>query len=225
MKKGLLLFNISLLLLSCSFAQTMPDKKYTYLALGDSYTIGESVSAEDNFPFQTIKLLKKEGYVFQEPTIVAKTGWTTDELQRGIRKVSLEKEYSVVSLLIGVNNQYRGRALDEYANHFEELLKQSIQYAGNKVNHVFILSIPDWGITPFAEGRDRNKIAREIDAFNEAAKKLAAVYSVHYVEITTGTREALNDNSLLAEDKLHPSGKEYFRWAQKLVTLIATELK
>lgn len=225
MKKSRLLFLIFLVAFHYSFAQTMSEKKYTYLALGDSYTIGESVSAENNFPFQTVKLLQKAGYLFQEPAIVAKTGWTTDELQNGIAKASLEKEYHVVSLLIGVNDQYRGRNINEYAIQFEELLKQSIRYAGNNVNHVFILSIPDWGATPFAEGRNRNQIAKEIDEFNEVAKKLAANYKTHYIDITPGTREASNNNSLLADDKLHPSGKEYFRWAQKLAGLMALELK
>ena len=141
----------------------MQQKKYTYLALGDSYTIGEGLPMQDNFPYQTVQLLSESGYSVEIPTIVAKTGWTTDELQRAIGSHILQTRYDFVSLLIGVNNQYRGTGLEEYAKQFEELLQQAIQFAGNS-SHVFVFSIPDWGVTPFAEGRDREYIANRIDA-------------------------------------------------------------
>ncbi|MDF2189340.1 SGNH/GDSL hydrolase family protein [Paraflavitalea sp. CAU 1676] len=188
----------------------------TYLALGDSYTIGEGVAEADNFPHQAVQLLKDAGYAFDDPQIIAKTGWTTDELVDGIRAASPQGQYSIVSLLIGVNNQYRGRSPEEYAKEFEGLLKQAIAYAGADANRVFVLSIPDWGVTPYAEGRDRAQIAREIDAFNAVNKAIAAQYQVHYIDITPGTREAASDHSLLTGDKLHPSGKDYGRWAAKL---------
>lgn len=188
----------------------------TYLALGDSYTIGEGVAEAENFPHQAVRLLNQAGYAFNNPQIIAKTGWTTDELAEGIRAASTQGHYDIVSLLIGVNNQYRGRSSAEYAGEFESLLQQAIAFAGNEGNHVFVLSIPDWGVTPYAEGRDRDKIARDIDEYNAVNKKIAGQYKVHYIDITPGTREAAADHSLLTSDSLHPSGKDYRRWAEKL---------
>ncbi len=121
---------------------------YSYLALGDSYTIGENVPIYDSFPYKTVQLLRKAGYSFYAPEIVAKTGWTTDELQTGIASNKLLPQYDIVSLLIGVNNQYRARSLQEYTQQFEALLQQAIGFANNKHTHVFVLSIPDWGVTP-----------------------------------------------------------------------------
>lgn len=199
-----------------SMSETNAQKNFTYLALGDSYTIGESLPLEDNFPHQTVALLGKKGMLMADPEIVAKTGWTTDELMVAISKRTLNSNYDYVSLLIGVNNQYRGRDIATYKKEFEQLLLQAIQFAGGNTQHVFVLSIPDWGATPFAEGRDRKKIEREIDQFNSINKKTAGEHKVHYIEITAGTREAKQDLSLVAEDKLHPSKKEYARWAEKL---------
>ena len=206
-----------------SIMETNAQKTSSYLALGDSYTIGESLPLEDNFPHQTVALLRKKGISITDPEIVAKTGWTTDELMDAISKRSLKSSYDYVSLLIGVNNQYRGRDIASYQKEFEQLLLQAIQFAGDKPQHVFVLSIPDWGATPFAEGRDRKKIEREIDQFNAANLKIAQQYKVHYLEITAGTREAKQDLSLLADDKLHPSKKEYARWAEKLSRTIIME--
>jgi lysophospholipase L1-like esterase len=188
----------------------------SYLALGDSYTIGESLPLKDNFPYQTVDLLKQKGIQMTEPVIVAKTGWTTDELMDAIEKRQIKGQFNFVSLLIGVNNQYRGRDIDTYQKEFEQLLQQAIGFAGGNRNHVFVLSIPDWGATPFAAGRDLVKIAREIDQFNAVNKKISEQYKVNYIEITLGTREASKDASLVADDKLHPSKKEYGRWAEKL---------
>jgi lysophospholipase L1-like esterase len=191
---------------------------YSYLALGDSYTIGEGLPVYENFPYQTVQRLRKAGYALYAAEIVAKTGWTTDELQAGIDNSSFLNTYDVVSLLIGVNNQYRGRSLQEYTVQLESLLKQAIRFAGNKASHVFVLSIPDWGVTPFADNSGKNAatIAHEIDGFNAVNKSLADKYSVHYIDITPGTRLAANDTSLLAADQLHPSAKEYGFWAEKL---------
>ena len=189
---------------------------YSYLALGDSYTIGESVPIHESFPYQTVQLLRKAGYGLYAAEIVAQTGWTTDELQTGINNSHLLPAYDMVSLLIGVNNQYRGRSLQEYNQQFEALLQQAIGFAGNQAQHVFVLSIPDWGVTPFAAGKNSIAIGQEIDVFNAANKLFAEKYSVNYIDITPGTREAASDSSLLAADQLHPSGKEYARWALKL---------
>jgi lysophospholipase L1-like esterase len=193
---------------------------FTFLSLGDSYTIGEQVAAAENFPSQTVKLLREAGYTFHDPEIVAKTGWTTDELLQAIENHSFKSSYDFVTLLIGVNNQYRGRTVENYKPEFEALLNQAIQFANGKAGHVIVLSIPDWGVTPFALDRDREKIRKEIDEYNSANKKIAAAHGVQYIDITPFTREAVNDNSLLAMDGLHPSGKEYSRWAEKIVHVV-----
>ena len=202
----------------------MSGKSYTYLALGDSYTIGETVTTTDNFPNQVVQLLRRDSFNFITPEIVAKTGWTTDELQSAINKHHFQNRYDFVSLLIGVNNQYRGRSLDEYKKELESLLKQAIQFAGNDTSHVVIISIPDWGVTPFAGGRDRAQIAKEIDEYNSANKEIARQYNIYYIDITSWTREAASDNSLLATDGLHPSGKEYKRWAESIAEFIKSKL-
>ena len=188
----------------------------SYLALGDSYTIGEQVEMNNNFPFQTVQLLRKKHINVADPVIIATTGWTTDELLASIREHNLKDSFSFVSLLIGVNNQYRGRGLVNYKHEFEELLQISIGYAGGKPEHVFVLSIPDWGVTPFAEGRDRQLIAKEIDEYNAANKEITLAHKCHYIEITKSTRQNGTNKDFLAEDGLHPSGKEYEVWAKRL---------
>jgi lysophospholipase L1-like esterase len=202
----------------------MMNNQYAYLALGDSYTIGESVPMYENFPYQTVQLLRKAGHHFYAAEILAKTGWTTDELQNGINAARFQSSYNFVSLLIGVNNQYRGRSVQEYQIQFENLLQQAIRFANKDAAHVFVLSIPDWGVTPFAKDRDIKKISSEIDAFNAANKKLTEAYQCNYINITPLTREAAVDTTLLAADQLHPSGKDYKRWAQLLSTAIIHKL-
>ena len=199
-------------------------KSHSLLALGDSYTIGEQVENRLNFPNQLVGLLNQKGFDFSLPEIVAKTGWTTDELQGAIKEANLDKNYDFVTLLIGVNNQYRGRPVNDYTPEFEALLEQAIQFAGNHTDHVIVLSIPDWGVTPFAgvQGRDRQQVAKEIDTYNEANRRIADRYHVHYIDITAWTREAATDHSLLATDGLHPSAKEYKRWAEKITAWIDT---
>lgn len=211
-------FSSCLALLIFITAMKVPssEKTYTYLALGDSYTIGEKVAAEENFPSQTVRLLREKGRKLAAPRIVAKTGWTTGELQAELNKARLKKQYDLVTLLIGVNNQYRGLKVVDYIPEFEQLLKQAIKLAGNDTTHVVILSIPDWGVTPFAEGRNRKQIAAEIDAYNAANQLLAEKYNIHYINITPGTRKASSDPGLLAEDGLHPSGKAYAEWAAEI---------
>jgi len=216
-----------ILIFSCAKKESYPlqmtnqtKMPHSYLALGDSYTIGQSVMASENFPNQTVQLLKNQGYDFKSPEIVATTGWTTDELQNNINNHSFIPPYDIVTLLIGVNNQYRGRPVDTYKPEFENLLKQAIQFAGGKADRVIVLSIPDWGVTPFASSRDRDQIAREIDEYNAANKTISENYKVNYIDITPWTREAANDLSLLAADGLHPSAKEYKRWSEKLAEKI-----
>lgn len=194
----------------------------TYLALGDSYTIGEQVPYEKNFPNQTAALLK---ITVALPKIIATTGWTTDELDNAINEANITGTYNIVSLLIGVNNQYRGRSLSNFKIEFDHLLQRAIQFANNKASHVFVLSIPDWGVTPFAEGRDRKKVAEEIDAYNKVCEEAAEKFSTHYIDITAAQRVDGNKDAFLAADKLHPSGKEYAKWATKLAAAIKTEFK
>lgn len=207
------------------YFQPMSKKSFTYLALGDSYTIGEGVPVYENFPYQTVQLLRAAGRTFHAAEIVAKTGWTTDELQAGMQATHFLPSYDIVSLCIGVNNQYRGRSAEEYHAQFEALLQQAIQLAGNKAQHVFVLSIPDWGVTPFAKDRDSTAIAQAIDEYNAVNKKVAGKYEVNYIDITPGTRLAKDDSSLLAADQLHPSGKEYGQWAKQLCAGITTIIK
>lgn len=197
---------------------------YTYLALGDSYTIGEQIPFAENFPNQTVQLLRESGFAFYAPEIIAKTGWTTDELGNGIEETILLENYDIVSLLIGVNNQYRGRSADEFKIEFEQLLQKAIQFAGNKPHRVFVLSIPDWGVTPFAEGRDRKQVAAEIDAFNYVCESLAKEFHTGFINITASQRKDGNKNEFLATDGLHPSGPEYKKWAAKLADAILKEL-
>ena len=200
---------------------------FSYLALGDSYTIGEQVLPEENFPNQTVTLLNKSGsaaYHFAAPQIIAKTGWTTDELDAAIDSANILKEFDIVSLLIGVNNQYRGRPVNNFKIEFEHLLQRAIQFAGNKPQRVFVLSIPDWGVTPFADGRDRKQVADEIDAYNSVCQNSAAAFQSHYINITASQRADGNKTAFLAPDGLHPSGKEYKKWAGKLTDAILKQL-
>ncbi len=198
---------------------------HTYLALGDSYTIGEQVAQKDNFPFQTVGLLRQQHLDVADPVIIATTGWTTDELAASIREHNLRESFSFVSLLIGVNNQYRGQTVDNYRQEYLQLLNQAIAFAGGKPDRVFVLSIPDWGATPFAEGRDRQQIATEIDAYNAACKEITLAHKCHYLDITGSTRENGNKTEYLAGDGLHPSGKEYAVWAGHLADMVLDVIK
>jgi lysophospholipase L1-like esterase len=184
-----------------------------YLALGDSYTIGESVAEGERWSTQLTRILEEEG-IQVELTIIARTGWTTDELWQGMQASRIGPPYDLVSLLIGVNNQYRGYDIHEYREQFVFLLSKAMEYAGGDPTHVIVLSIPDWGVTPFAQDRDGEQIAKEIDAFNAVNREESEKAGVHYVDITPGSRRARNDNSLIAADGLHPSGKMYSEWAR-----------
>lgn len=198
---------------------------YTYLALGDSYTIGELVPAKENFPHQLVALLKKDHFDIADPVIIATTGWTTDELATSIREHNIHETFSFVTLLIGVNNQYRGRDVENYKAELTSLLNQAIVFANGHARHVFVISIPDWGVTPFAEGKDRQKIAHEIDAYNNAAKEITLAHKCNFTDITDSTRKNAADKDFLAEDGLHPSGKEYAVWAERLAPVIEKVLK
>ena len=198
---------------------------FSYLALGDSYTIGESVPLYESFPYQTIQLLRKANLHFHAPEIVAKTGWTTFELAEHILHTRLNEHYDFVTLLIGVNNQYRELSIADYATDFEFLLRKAIHFAGEKKENVIVISIPDWGVTPFAKKRDAKKIAAEIDEYNKINKAITEQSKIKYLDITPNSRTANNDVTLIAADGLHPSGKAYAQWAGMLAPLIQKSIK
>lgn len=195
---------------------------FQYLALGDSYTIGESVEEAERFPNQLASMLEDEGLTVGV-TIIARTGWTTNELWEGIQASTVKPPYDLVSLLIGVNNQYRGYDIKKYREEFIFLLGKAIEYAGGDATRVIVFSIPDWGVTPFAAGRDTTKIATEIDAFNQVNLEESQKAGVDYVDVTPVSRRAVDDKSLIASDGLHPSGSMYAQWAQ-LALPIALEI-
>lgn len=196
-----------------------------YLALGDSYTIGESVLESERWPNQLAGFLKTSPDQEIEVTIIARTGWTTAELWQGIQAQQVSPPYDMVSLLIGVNNQYRGYDINEYREEFRFLLAKAVEYAGGDPGRVFVLSIPDWGITPFAKGRDAEKIAQEIDAFNAVNLEESQKVGVAYVDVTPISREAVNDPALIAGDGLHPSGKMYAGWAELALSIASKILE
>jgi lysophospholipase L1-like esterase len=188
----------------------------SYLALGDSYTIGESVNESERWPNQLALALTKKGVSVSQPKIIATTGWRTDNLKDAIIKEDLKHDYDLVSLLIGVNNQYQGKPADQYAMDFEDLLKTAIQLAKGKSNNVFVVSIPDYGFTPFGLAK-KETISKQIDEFNAINKKISKKYKVAYYNITDISRKGLEEPSLVAPDKLHPSGKMYTLWTERIL--------
>lgn len=194
----------------------------SYLALGDSYTIGEQVPLHENFPSQVVQNLRNRytDHHWLAPEILAKTGWTTDELLDACRGYVFLPEYDFVTLLIGVNNQYRGRDAESFRTEFRVLLNKALALAGDRPNRVMVLSIPDWGVTPFAAGRDLDKIREEIDLFNRICSVEAEEAGTHFIDITTSQRADGANPDYLAGDGLHPSGKEYAKWAEPVSRLI-----
>ena len=188
----------------------------TFLALGDSYTIGEGVLLKDSFPYQTVQLLRLQNIEVAAPEIIAKTGWTTKNLIEGICSTKLLPKYDFVSLLIGVNNQYDGVSFEDFEKEFEVLIEKSIAFTNNNSNHVFVFSIPDWGATPFAVDRDRVSITSEIKKYNNYCKLISEKYNCVFIEITESYILDAVKEEFLAADKLHPSGKEYGKWAEEL---------
>lgn len=198
-------------------------KNLSYLALGDSYTIGEAVAQAESFPYQLTALLNANGLAVAEPKVIAKTGWTTGELQQAIQQEQIADTFDLVTLLIGVNNQYRGYSQEIYRKEFAALLAQAIDFAHGKKENVYVVSIPDWGVTEFAKqsGRDLQAISQEIDAFNEINRQEAEAQNVSYIDITPGSRQAIKKQNLIASDGLHASGKMYSEW----VTLLAEQIQ
>ncbi|HTE24774.1 SGNH/GDSL hydrolase family protein [Flavitalea sp.] len=222
----------------------MAATSFKYLALGDSYTVGEGVETGDSFPFQLVRTLNETvkkadnpaeqnpglpgkqnpKKIFEDPVIIAKTGWTTSELIGAVNDANLKTNFDIVTLLIGVNNQYRGLAPDEYGLEFGQLASVALNFAGNNPSGVFVLSIPDWSAAPFAADRDREMISFTIDRFNELNRQISLRQGFHYIDITKGSRDVLNDASLVTKDNLHPSATEYRKWSDQLVPLISHQL-
>jgi lysophospholipase L1-like esterase len=192
-----------------------PAAKLRFLALGDSYTIGESVPESQRWPVQFAEALRAEGIDVGNVDIIARTGWRTDDLDAAITRTNPKGPYELVSLLIGVNNQYQGRALDQYRKEFPALLNRAIGFAGGKPERVIVLSIPDYGATPFGQGSgDPSRIGGEIDKYNAIASAACNAAHVRFVDITPGSRRAAEDKGLVADDGLHPSGKMYAEWVK-----------
>lgn len=198
---------------------------FSYLALGDSYTIGQGVAEQQRYPNQLRERLGEAGVTITEMLIIARTGWTTDELSAGIDNATVAPPYDMVTLLIGVNNQYRGRSLDNYRQEFSALLVRAINFAGGSPENVVVLSIPDWGVTPFAHGQDREKIAQEIDAFNAVNLDESQKAGVSYINVTEISRMGGNQPELIAPDGLHPSGLMYKLWVDELLPVAYQILK
>lgn len=195
----------------------------SYLALGDSYTIGEAVAVEGRWPHQLAAALRAQGIDLSDPQTIATTGWTTDELDAGIDVAAPQGPFDFVSLLIGVNNQYRGRPLAEYRQQFEQLLQRALALAAEDPRRVLVLSIPDWGVTPYAaaHGRDAAVVAREIDDFNAAARACCGDYGVAFVDITPASRAHGAEAAMLVDDGLHPSAAMYRLWMEQALPVAA----
>ncbi|GAB4427476.1 MAG: SGNH/GDSL hydrolase family protein [Bacteroidia bacterium] len=206
--------------------QPQPTVSLQYLALGDSYTVGQGVAEVERWPVQLTERLRQRGYAFEDAFIIARTGWTTQDLKKGLADATSSRDtFDLVSLLIGVNNQYRGQDLSLYVTEFGELLDQAVVLAGGRWNRVFVLSIPDYGVTPFGQNGDTARIAREIDTYNHIADSICTYRNIAFFDITPISRQALDDPSLIARDALHPSGKMYTAWVDLIQSGVEELLK
>jgi lysophospholipase L1-like esterase len=208
---------------TAAVAQGTKEGAMRFLALGDSYTIGESVDSAGRWPVQLARALRARKLNVADPEIVARTGWTTDELAAGIEIAAPAGPYAIVSLLIGVNNQYRGRDAEKYRVEFRSLLAQAVAFAGGKSSRVVVLSIPDWGVTPLASGRDRAKIGDEIDHFNSIGKAETVAAGAYWVDVTSASRE--QHAGWTAADGLHPTAAQYARWTELALDAAAAAVK
>lgn len=217
LSRSILLLLFLALLAPSLAAQRAP---VSYLALGDSYTIGEQVSARQRWPRQLARALRDSGLTMAAPTIIAQTGWTTTDLRSTINEADLNAPYDLVSLLIGVNDQYDGLDFEQYPRRFEYLLQRAIALAGGDPSHVVVVSIPDYSVTPFGQQHHPDKTARELARYNAVNKQITERLGARYVNITPGSRKAADDPSLLAGDGLHPSGAMYRQWVHQIVATL-----
>lgn len=210
---------------STATTDTSSAPTYSYLALGDSYTIGQGVPEAARFPLQVADLLTAMKKPVGKPTIIAQTGWPTTSLLSAIETVKPSADYDIVSLLIGVNDQYQRHDTTGYRSLFTSCLQKAIQLAAGNKDHVFVLSIPDYSVTPFGAGPYAAQTAKEIDQFNAINKSVTISFAVSYTDVTTISREVKGDPSMIVADGLHPSGSQYRLWAQLLAIPIAQQLK
>ena len=197
-----------------------PPRQITFLALGDSYTIGEAVAADQSWPSQLAEALPAGGIEVTDLRVVARTGWTTTDLITVAAKGQNRFEYDLVTLLIGVNNQFQGLPFEMFEKEFAELLDMAINYAAGDTSHVVAVSIPDYGVTPSGALRGAERIRREIDLYNNRGREIAEGYGIPYVDITTISRLAADDSTLVAIDNLHFSGKMYALWVERLLPVV-----
>tara|TARA_R110002096_G_scaffold324349_7_gene518446 strand:+ start:5586 stop:6263 length:678 start_codon:yes stop_codon:yes gene_type:complete len=202
-------------------SSTYAQQQFNYLALGDSYTIGESVAPSLRWPVQLVDSLNTSNKSqYNPPQIIARTGWTTSELQKAIEESTISETYDLVSLLIGVNNQYRGYDIELYRVEFRALLEKSIYFAGNDTSRVFVVSIPNYGVTPFGIRKGEEKIRKELLEYDKIAEQISSEYGIPFVNITPISERAKTDSSLIANDQLHPSGKMYSEWVHKILPVV-----
>lgn len=228
--KSLLYFALLFpILISC---QTKTDsleptnsESFSYLALGDSYTIGTGIDTANSYPMQLTDSLTVEGYTFEETQIIATNGWTTQDLIDGIQDTKPGSDHDLVSLLIGVNNQFQGLEIDLYTTQFRDLLEQAIGFAGMDTSKVLVISIPNYGVTPFGQAFDPDKIRTEITQYNEIASEISAEYDIPFINITPISELAADDPDLLASDKLHPSAEMYSLWVTEILKIVRPKLE
>ena len=190
---------------------------HNYLALGDSYTIGEGVAVSARWPVQLTASLRQRNIALSEPRIIAQTGWTTTDLDAALELADPPGPYQLVTLLIGVNNQFQGLSPGDYREDLTRLIERAIELASGQPQRLLIVSIPDWSVMPFAIGLNRQRIAAEIDRLNRIKREAAARAGVRYIDVTGISRQAAHDMALIADDDLHPSGKMYALWVAAIV--------
>ena len=220
MIRKLVLFILIFFSLGCEKKQ----KKQSYLALGDNYTTGEAVSNNHSWPMQLVKALEGENILIDKPKVIAQTGWTTADLKKGIDQTALDYPYDWVSLLIGVNNNCQGKNIEVFKADFEQLLSQSILFAGHKKNRLFVISIPDWGKMSFAKNQEREKITTEIDNYNQVIYEVCSRKEVAFIDITRISRTLVSNPHFIASNSLHPSKSQYAKWVEEIIPFFINSL-
>ena len=191
------------------------ESSYSFIALGDSYTIGEGVNENERWPNQFVDVAYENGVDFDQPIIIAETGWKTYDLLNAINQTNFTKKYDYVSLLIGVNNQFNSRPIDEFEQDLNDLMEEMKKIKKND-GSIIIISIPDWGYSPFGESSDMIDISSQIDLFNSSLRKFASTNNLKFVDVTEISRRGIDEPNLIAGDSLHPSGIMYLEWAKKI---------
>lgn len=200
--------------------------QYSYLALGDSYTIGEGLEIKNSWPFQLQDALNEKGFSIERPEIIAKTGWRTDELIEAIKKqASNNNQFNIVSLLIGVNNQYQGKPISQYKKEFKVLLETAISKCRNNNHGVFVVSIPNYGVTPFAKEKDKTNAIEDLKKYNAFAEKQCYKYDVAFYDITDLSAKLSKSKTMLIDDELHPNAQQYKLWIESFIPQLNLQLK